>query len=880
MKGMTRRKMLKHTGLVAGGAASVIWSTPGCHNARAEGPVQPDESCAEAQAPEAGKKLKAYPIHHAGRKRILHPNLSREILSQTAVSYLRFLGKARVSHLELPAIATPKHSGRWTPKVPTHPAHIIVSVLDRNQNRWVPVKSVDLPLNPSFAGAGLSQAMPMEEMEEFFKDAVAGQPPHRIELDEVETDCIRVECDREHPVWPNHGECNGGPFNVPFGALEELGAYGEQLEQPEAPIWQPKLRRGRFSPSAPKGMTLDTRNPLEIVFSGSRIRIGFSLIRPMLTCLEWDYFSSRRLSGNRLFFQGLKDSLGGMNGPSYLTSAGNFTAQNMTGIVEVAGHQVYYSGIQTGCGVTVDALFTVNADSIKVALEQTAERDIPAMEGEAWRLVWNMARGMTSVAGVPADHEGRNGFVELPAIIAADAGGGLSGRILEGNAAFHAESYRSLEARSTGFVLALRDTPERSLVIPQGTTRSVIELKPCALLPVSASRKTKRSDAVRKCWTAGFSAFRPEFGGWSNNAISANCHVNQHAAFDFAAFTEKPAVGPNPLDLVKFSLGRALLDGGGYGYHRHLYLDSDPILLSGAGRIVQLSRDHHWLEQVSPGIAISALRVLENFDAGEGMIICRALSGNSGSYRWSSNAMDVIGFGHIDAYVNAWSFRGLKNAASLLKILGDHALSARCAETAAAIAHNYEQRLVNPATGWVSGWRSRDGQLHDFGFVWINGVACAFGVMHPASSRRALENLEQTRREVFPEPAYLGLPLNLLPIAATDQMLRKDESLGYQLKPTFENYTDGALSPIFLAYYIRALSTHGFQQESAAIVSSLERGFADGKFAGHYGTGKEMMTWNGADSGYEGTFGPSSGALYALAVARGIITPPEPEWWL
>jgi hypothetical protein len=103
--------------------------------------------------------------------------------------------------------------------------------------------------------------------------------------------------------------------------------------------------------------------------------------------------------------------------------------------------------------------------------------------------------------------------------------------------------------------------------------------------------------------------------------------------------------------------------------------------------------------------------------------------------------------------------------------------------------------------------------------------------------------------------------------------------LGYELKPTYENYTDGALSPIFTNYYIRALSIHGFARECRALVDSLEAGFADGMFHGPYGTGKEFMTWTGADSGYEGTFGPNSGPLYALAVERGAITPPDPEWW-
>ncbi len=824
--------------------------------------------------PSMTQPLKAYSVDHAGRRTIMHPAMERELQSQTAVRYLRFLRPVRVARLELPAVCY----GRWVPSVPTHPAHVTVSLLDRAVNRWKVIADVELPPNPKFAGEGLSQEMRIEEMEEHFRKAMAELTPHRIELRGIETDLLRVECDREHPVWPNHGDCNGGPYNVPFGILQHLSAVGEDLGAVTVPPYRRKLSRGVFTPMAPEGMTLNTRNPLELVFNGYRVRVGFSLIRPMLTQLDWNHFGDQPPAGNRLLFNGrVGDALGGQNGPSYVTAAGTFVPQNMAGIVEATGNRVTYRGISTGTGITVNAVFTITADALTLELEQEAEADLPCIEGEVWRLLWNMRSGLTGVAAVPLNREGRNGFVELPALIAADSGGCLAVRMLEGNGDFHTESYRFSDARSTGFVLAAADTPNTPLLIPRGRQRVVFELRPCALLPASPAQEATLSEGVRKCWTAGFSAFRPEFGGFSNNAISTNCHVNQHTAFDFAAFTKRPSVGPDPLDLVKFSIGRALLDGGGYGYHRDLYLDSDPILLCGAGRIVQLADDPAWLTHVAPGIRTAARRILDNFDPREGMIVCRSLSGNAGTYRWSSNAMDVVGFGHIDAYVNAWSFRGLKNAAALCARLDDAELTARCAETAVALAAHYARQLINPATGWVSGWRSRDGKLHDYGFMWINGVACAFGVMEPAIARQALTNLEAKRREVFPESGFVGLPLNLLPIAPEDHMLPRNR---YQTQPTYENYTDGALSPLTATYYLRALSCNGLAAEASAIADSLDRGFARGLFHGPYGTGKEFMTWTGADSGYEGTFGPNSGPLYAIAVQRGAITPPNPEWWL
>jgi len=155
----------------------------------------------------------------------------------------------------------------------------------------------------------------------------------------------------------------------------------------------------------------------------------------------------------------------------------------------------------------------------------------------------------------------------------------------------------------------------------------------------------------------------------------------------------------------------------------------------------------------------------------EGLILCRDLSGNSGSYRWSCNSMDVVGFGHLDAYVNALSYRALRNAAALLADLGDKSLTGRCRTAAAQIKDAYAKVFVNPGTGWVAGWRSRDGQLHDCGFIWVNGPAIAFGLLEAAQARQALLNLEALRVKVGLTEGYFGLPSNLLPLPAQDHMM-------------------------------------------------------------------------------------------------------------
>lgn len=151
------------------------------------------------------------------------------------------------------------------------------------------------------------------------------------------------------------------------------------------------------------------------------------------------------------------------------------------------------------------------------------------------------------------------------------------------------------------------------------------------LLPAGAARAADLSPGLRRAWGSVFTAFRPEYGGFSNNAASVNCHVNQWVTADHAVFA-RPTPGFEPLALARFTVGRALLDGGGCGYHRTLYLDADPILLSAAGRLQQLTPDQDWLRRLQPGLIETVQRLLGSSDR-DGLVVCRALSRNPGYYR-------------------------------------------------------------------------------------------------------------------------------------------------------------------------------------------------------------------------------------------------------
>jgi hypothetical protein len=239
--------------------------------------------------------------------------------------------------------------------------------------------------------------------------------------------------------------------------------------------------------------------------------------------------------------------------------------------------------------------------------------------------------------------------------------------------------------------------------------------------------------------------------------------------------------------------------------------------------------------------------------------------------------MDVVGFGHIDGYVNAWAYRAFRNAAAMLDDLARHRdLVSACRQAAARLRANYSPVLLNPDTGWIAGWRSRDGQLHDYAFIWVNGVALAFGLLDQQAARNALHALEQKREAVGPPDARMGLPCNLLPIREEDQMLGK---ILADNNPTFETYTDGSLSGWPATYYLRALSIYGLRKQLEKTMNELKSGYAAGIFNGGNGSGHEFRSWEGLPTGYEGTLIGCFGPLYAIAIEERLIQPADPEWW-
>ena len=829
--------------------------------------------------------IRCFPIRHGGVSPVQHPRLGVNVAGQSAVSILRFFKTVRVNRVEIPATVY----ARDQPGVPCHPAHVKVSVFRRESQAWEIVRDLTLPANPRFSGAGLSPKASPEAMQAFFEKAIAEHKPWKIDLEGLVTDHIRLECDREHPTWPNARECNGGIYNVPFGIFHEVAVHGHPVGDTLVAPYRPVLRRRAIRPSAPAGMTVERKADV-LFYRSPQLAVGFSLNRPLLMHLGWDAASAGRTAVNRLLVTrtwwifGRKPELfGGLTGPILRTLDGDFASYLWTGDIEIDGNEVRYRDLTCGVGLTLDVTFRVMADRLELTIDQSCERQISALEYEAWRFAWDVRPSPTGIAGVPTEMPGRNGHVHLPVLITGEG----SGCLLFTRASpiddalptpyLQAESYREAEALACGIVPGLRSTDGFGVLVPQGKRRLEFELLVTNLQPSAGTRGSGApiSEGIRRHWATIFSCYRPEYRGFSNNCVSVNCHQGQWSQTEVLMHTERPKNGPDLAGMHRFTVEKALLDGGGYGYWREYFMDSDPSLLCAAGSAYRMNPNPEWLDRIKPGLT-DVFERMAGMAGKDGLLVNPDRSGNSGDNSLSTNGIDVIRFGYLDAFSNAWAYRGLRNVAPIFASLGDRARASRALELAGRMRKAYGPVFINPANGWVAGWRSKDGMLHDYAYLGINGLAAAFGLLDYDAAHTALGRLEDLRARACPVSDQLGMPGNLLPHRIEDQYFQ--QLLGTST-PTFELFCDGGLSAILVGYYVRALSSYGFKEKARHLADELDQGYAADVFSGGVGSGNEMRSWEGLPSGYEGTLTYNHGLLYAIAVEKEFIEPKTPEWW-
>jgi hypothetical protein len=598
----------------------------------------------------------------------------------------------------------------------------------------------------------------------------------------------------------------------------------------------------------------------EVRFTTEFLSVGFSKRYPGLTHLGWDNFGNGCQQRNLL---AQRDELGGL--PFIKRWSHSDFGVNSKFIMSVEGTTVTYQGITIGGETIVDLTFEVRTGGFNVTITRTSYLHEPILESSLLRLPFDAFVTPTAVLALP-DFAGPQGLCTFPAFIHAPDFGTL--RITPESAdrtpLLRIKSMREAGMVIADFLLGEKPLPSGILGVEPGEWSCTLRCEVTGIFPFctvpfgsgipygwSAISSHPALAGLRRAWLNVF-GFRPEIGILSNNSVSDNCLFCMYEYADMAVFTPEFAPGFSALDLVRCSLDLYLDGAPGYGLHVDECLDVDPSLLIACWDYVAGLQDWDWFKLHKEQVSAIVNRMLARDRDNDGLLESTR-SGNSHSHLWSSNWWDVITFGHKDAFANALAYRALSGCAELFQRVGDEPTSTQCRSAADRIKEAYYRCFNNPDTGVLGGWRSQDEELHDYYFVWVNGIAIAYGVVTEDQANVILNKMQEKFQKVGYKRFDLGLPGNLIPIARKDYVPRV---LGSPMEEdgsdSFQYYENGAASASMSYWYIQALYSVGRRQEANEILFPMLKRFGDGEFQAGIGSGVDWKTWDGKACGYEG----------------------------
>ncbi|MCX6222629.1 MAG: hypothetical protein NTZ69_16795 [Bacteroidia bacterium] len=412
--------------------------------------------------------------------------------------------------------------------------------------------------------------------------------------------------------------------------------------------------------------------------------------------------------------------------------------------------------------------------------------------------------------------------------------------------------------------------PPASVEYPQ----IIYQLEIVSIYPdVTAIKNDPVYDGFRRNFINIFQV-NPRLRVLANNSSSDSCAFTLYMSAQLAQYTPPLADGLKAMDLVKMTLDRYISGMKAYGLvgytdnyeeadtvswkSKYDSLDSHPSLLMAACYYINSANDTKWLnENISSLIEWADITVKNDID--EDGLIEYPLSGNYGTWdgvRRPANWWDTVGFGHKDAYSNALAYRALNLFGEILRNT-NMPESQKYTDHAAKLKSAYYSTFYNPESGVLAGWKSKDGQLHDYYFTFVNSIAISYGLLNEEQGNRVMDKLLSKMESVGFTDFSLGLPGNLIPVKKGDYTASDHRWGGPSLEDgtdAFQIYENGGATACYTYFMVDALQKLKRNPDSRKILYPILKSISDGNFSGSCvnGMSKDWKTWKGECWGYEG----------------------------
>jgi len=377
----------------------------------------------------------------------------------------------------------------------------------------------------------------------------------------------------------------------------------------------------------------------------------------------------------------------------------------------------------------------------------------------------------------------------------------------------------------------------------------------------------------------------------ANNASSDPVAFSVFTYAEVARVAPPLADGLTCLNLVRMTLDRYLTGAKGYGQIGYgpgpgemdiavwgtpwNSLDVHPSLLIAACLYADSNDDMPWARANYEKLLALAQEMMARDHDGNGLIEYEA----TGNYndrplreKRPSNWWDTINFGHEDAYANALAYRACRLFASLARKLEQAGDVESFEGKAAKLRAAYVPTFLNPATGVLAGWKSKDGQLHDYWFTFVQGVAITAGLLDDKTANAVMDRLLAKMESVGYTNFKLGLPGNLVPVKMGDYVYHDSPPEQYgephleDGSDGFQFYENGGATGCWTYYTIKALYQLGRVADARKIFHPMLAAYARGEFQGfgENGMSRDWRDWQGGCHGYEGMLVENYHALLAV----------------
>ncbi|MGD0913427.1 MAG: twin-arginine translocation signal domain-containing protein [Terracidiphilus sp.] len=419
--------------------------------------------------------------------------------------------------------------------------------------------------------------------------------------------------------------------------------------------------------------------------------------------------------------------------------------------------------------------------------------------------------------------------------------------------------------------------------------RIIYTLDATAIYPhIRGIESDARFDPFRRNWL-NILQLNPGFPALANNTASDTCGFAYYEYADIAALTPPLADGVSALDLIRQTLDRILAGAAVYGmpgydtYYTFVSSDTWPSFIISAANCVREGKMDAWLKENYSGIRGWAEAMLATDTDGDGLVKF-GISGNSDVWKFNrdgspqfrpSNWWDDLGFGHEDAYANALAYRALGNMAMMAKQVDRVDDATRYLAVAEKLRAAYFKRFFDSATGILGGWRSADGQLHDYYFLWVNSIAIHYGLIERPQANAIMDALMAKMKEVGFKNFSLGLPGNLVSVALKDcANMHGVARWGCGSKPdnsdAFQIYENGGATGSFAFFTLAALYDLGRKGEADEILFPMLDAYGKCEFEGSdaHGYSADWRMWDGTFKGYEGFLVDNYYALLAVPLRQ------------